>query len=314
MASEEILRRLCRDSMVSGPGRVDYNSCDPTAFYREHVCARKPCIIENGMTEWKGVTHWTTSYLSQKLKEEEVTISLTPNGRADALTVIDEEILFMMPDEKKMKFNEFASVLHNSEDVVYYAQKQNNSFNEEYNTLNDDINNNIQLFGEKIFGESASAVNFWMGGNRTVSSLHKDPFENLYCVVRGSKTFLLVPPWEGSSIPYDNHKQGVWRKSNSGFTVERLDSTVKWATLDPNHKRYYNTHPIEVTVHAGETLYLPALWYHEVRQSGDDEGTTIAVNYWYDMQYNSSYYMLEAVRRLGVVADEEQLSEDEDFF
>lgn len=39
-------------------------------------------------------------------------------------------------------------------------------------------------------------------------------------------------------------------------------------------------HPIHVTVKASETLYLPAGWWHYVRQ----EGFTVAVNYWYDIE------------------------------
>lgn len=32
--------------------------------------------------------------------------------------------------------------------------------------------------------------------------VHKDPYENLYCVVRGSKTFLLIPPTDAAFVPY----------------------------------------------------------------------------------------------------------------
>ena len=39
-------------------------------------------------------------------------------------------------------------------------------------------------------------------------------------------------------------------------------------------------HPLRVSVRAGETLYLPAGWWHAVAQ----EGVTAAVNYWYDME------------------------------
>ena len=38
--------------------------------------------------------------------------------------------------------------------------------------------------------------------------------------------------------------------------------------------------PIVIDVHAGETLYLPAGWWHYVKQ----QGTTIAVNWWYDLE------------------------------
>ena len=43
----------------------------------------------------------------------------------------------------------------------------------------------------------------------------------------------------------------------------------------------------------GEILYLPALWFHEVRQGGVDTREngrlTIAVNWWYDMRYDVTY-------------------------
>ena len=43
---------------------------------------------------------------------------------------------------------------------------------------------------------------------------------------------------------------------------------------------------VHVVLEAGETLYLPSLWYHQVSQAhrkGDPY--TIAVNSWYDMSF-----------------------------
>jgi peptidyl-lysine (3S)-dioxygenase / protease len=42
-----------------------------------------------------------------------------------------------------------------------------------------------------------------------------------------------------------------------------------------------SAHPITISIEAGETLYLPAGWWHHVRQS---EETTIALNWWYDIE------------------------------
>ena len=39
-------------------------------------------------------------------------------------------------------------------------------------------------------------------------------------------------------------------------------------------------HPMILDVKAGETLYLPAGWWHHVRQTG----LTIALNWWYDIE------------------------------
>lgn len=46
----------------------------------------------------------------------------------------------------------------------------------------------------KSMGVLPEAVNLWIGDERSVSSVHKDYFENLYCVVSGEKSFTLLPP------------------------------------------------------------------------------------------------------------------------
>ena len=45
------------------------------------------------------------------------------------------------------------------------------------------------------------AVNLWIGDERSVSSCHKDYFENFYCVLSGEKTFTLFPPCDVAFLP-----------------------------------------------------------------------------------------------------------------
>ena len=106
--------------------------------------------------------------------------------------------------------------------------------------------------------------------------------------------------------------------------------TIPWISIDPANPDYekyplsYFSSPITVDVHAGETFYLPSLWYHQVshpftfgcqscgkdryqrkpqysrvaitkeeeqqyniQDSNDNTGMTIAINSWYDMNYLS---------------------------
>ena len=69
---------------------------------------------------------------------------------------------------------------------------------------------------------------------------------------------------------------------------------------------------VEVTVRAGELLYLPALWHHHVRQCGR---RVIAVNWWHDMRFDLRYAYFQLVRKLGNDGDTssgDDSSEDED--
>ncbi|GJP41956.1 hypothetical protein CLOM_g1567 [Closterium sp. NIES-68] len=56
--------------------------------------------------------------------------------------------------------------------------------------------------------------------------------------------------------------------------------------------------PLVCTIGPGEMLYLPSMWYHHVSQSPDETGRTIALNYWYDMQFDVKYAYYNLVQSL----------------
>lgn len=148
----------------------------------------------------------------------------------------------------------------------------------------------------KNYGKLPDAVNFWMGEAKAVSSLHKDPYENLYCVVSGEKTFILIPPTDRPYIPYREYETATFQQDENTQEWKIGDeltegSKVRWIPIDPlqpdleTYPEYAKARPITVKVRAGEILYLPSLWFHHVMQS---QGC-IAVNYWYDMEYDIKY-------------------------
>ena len=49
-------------------------------------------------------------------------------------------------------------------------------------------------------------MNWWCGPDEAVSAMHKDPYENLYCVVKGTKIFTLLPQ---SALPFLSTTFGV---------------------------------------------------------------------------------------------------------
>lgn len=78
-------------------------------------------------------------------------------------------------------------------------------------------------------------------------------------------------------------------------------------------------HPIRISLHAGETLYLPAGWWHHVCQGEEEvqepdkdflnavpDGKTIAINWWYDMEGRGMGWVWYAFLRGGDVPDGNQ--------
>ena len=135
--------------------------------------------------------------------------------------------------------------------------------------------------------------------------VHKDPYENIYCVVSGYKDFIHHPPTDQPWIPYGEYPQGRWKEVDGSFQIVPESGTVPWIAIDPlspDYERfpeYRKATQVKCRVKAGEFLYLPSLWFHHVRQSHG----CIAVNYWYDMQYDIKYNYFELVKGVKNLMD-----------
>jgi jumonji domain-containing protein 7 len=155
-----------------------------------------------------------------------------------------------------------------------------------------------------------------MGDGRAVTSTHKDPYENVYCVVRGSKDVTLFPPTDLPWLTYQRCGQAKYARTSTGaFAIEHLTDAPKvpWIAVDPlnpgespppspenarsapgrfdlprslpdfaKYPEFRNASPVKVKVNAGDALYLPSFWFHHLRQSHG----CIAVNFWYDMDHD----------------------------
>jgi jumonji domain-containing protein 7 len=103
--------------------------------------------------------------------------------------------------------------------VVAYAQAQRGCLDAEFRPLQSDLPDDIAEFGRAIFGAGADAANVWIGGARSVTSVHQDWYENLYVVLRGAKEFVLVPPWDCASM-----RKGTFVDATYAFDPAALPS------------------------------------------------------------------------------------------
>lgn len=130
-------------------------------------------------------------------------------------------------------------------------------------------------------------------------STHSDPYENIYLVVRGSKTFTLLPPTEfyclhgslSSTIHpsedevdspafteqiYPHATYTFTPPCNFSITRTVPSLTLPWIPVDPvspdlkRYPRFKHARPMQVTLEKGDMLYLPALWFHRVAQDVGD--------------------------------------------
>jgi len=142
--------------------------------------------------------------------------------------------------------------------------------------------------------DNITAVNLWMSnapeGSSCTTRLHMDPMDSLYVVISGRKQFTLFSPDKTPNLGTISPTYGV---SPDGFSFQ-YNSPAKLPTLDNKqmqghelgrgHYHYSSLTASElkngvvVELSAGDVLFLPAGWYHEVTT---DSGPSMAVNYWW---------------------------------
>ncbi|XP_059663098.1 lysine-specific demethylase JMJ32 [Cornus florida] len=282
----------------------------PLQFLRNFVSPNKPCIISAATLHWPAITAWSSdSYLLRSLSSATVSLHLSPTGAADSLALHPSSSLcFASAHVQPMPFPLALRAIYNSNPdskFVAYAQQQNDCFRSEYSSLAGDCDSHIPWATEAL-GCLPEAVNLWIGNHHSETSFHKDHYENLYAVVTGEKNFLLLPPTDVHRMYIREYPAAhyCYSQDTGEFTLELEDPVryVPWCSVNPypspetrdremsEFPLYFKgPKPFECTVKAGEILYLPSMWFHHVRQSPDSRGRTIAINYWYDMQFDIKY-------------------------
>jgi jumonji domain-containing protein 7 len=361
---------------VSGPSGL-------AAFAHEHVGGSKPLLIDGALDDWPAYggggeagdagRQWTPANLLRREGDALVTLTVTPDGRADAVRALDDGKgeHFVLPHEERVPLRRFlrpdGRLAHEGGGgdgdgdgdgakeggaparrepppaQVRYLSSQNGCLAAELPRLLPDllspdeaeVEEEQEQAGDGAEGDDANvakngltarerraaggpawaraalssggrpaeAVNVWIGCRRSETSVHRDPYENLFAVLRGSKTFTLLPPHESFRLGLEPFPAARWRPDGRGGLVAVPEGPppgrrVLWTALDPSSReggaelqqqraRYplffggggggagaapRLPPPIRVTVRAGQMLYLPAFWFHHVTQRGPPGG------------------------------------------
>lgn len=108
-------------------------------------------------------------------------------------------------------------ILLSSSGPISYIQRQNSNLNCDFPELVDDLDYSLLSFATDAFNKQPDAVNFWMGDARAVTSMHKDPYENMYCVISGFKDFILIPPTDVHLVPRQMYQSAIYESDDDGI-------------------------------------------------------------------------------------------------
>lgn len=111
------------------------------------------------------------------------------------------------------------------------------------------------------------APRIWIGPKGTLTPMHRDDTDNLFAQVWGQKSFILAAPHHREDL-------GTWSTSREGG-LEGCDFNPD----APDFERFPQARDVtflRVILEAGDLLFLPDGWFHQV----ESVSTSLSVNFW----------------------------------
>ncbi|RHY83750.1 hypothetical protein DYB26_005522 [Aphanomyces astaci] len=236
---EQVFEQLSEDSKDFWTPRSIARIPQPTPleFYRNYVSKNIPVIITNAMDSWPAMAKWTNEYLVDTLGETQVTVDVTPFGYGDA--VVRHSIVHTWHPLT----HPFQTTV-GTDNVFVMPEERSMSFRDFLAILHDPCFDGVPYLSHQVHTSMSTHM------KRLLSLPSRDPH-------------MPVHPFTSIAMQ-DNNDLTPWIPVNP---------------LHPQVEKYPLTkhlQPLVVTLEAGETLYLPSLWYHRATQLTE----TVAVNYW----------------------------------
>ncbi|XP_038054908.1 uncharacterized protein LOC119727117 [Patiria miniata] len=218
----------------------------PYEFFRSYVYPSVPVIIKQGARRSPAFQKWTDEYL-KSLPESQQLIRVE-------MRKVEERQLPRM----NMPFAEFLDRYQTTDEYLVARVPD---------FLKKDVLIPPSLHCTNVTANLLETM-LWFSSGGTKSHVHTDYVDIINCLFRGQKDFLLVNYTRYRQQIVFDHPEGFY----SSVDVERVDLN-KFPEL-----RNLEFH--EAKMQAGDCIYLPFKWIHQVNSFGSN----VAVNIWWNHQ------------------------------
>lgn len=135
----------------------------------------------------------------------------------------------------------------------------------------------VKLAGQgDLYGSS-----LWLGLEPTLTPWHRDPNPNLFVQLVGQKTIRFLNSNEGLRIFRSVAKRLGTPRHPTMRGSEMMQGPDREAFYDAVWGPDCPENMFEVTVSAGDALFIPHLWWHSVRSVHEDARLNASVNWWF---------------------------------
>jgi hypothetical protein len=210
-------------------------------FLHDYYAQNTPVIMDDVCDRWPALRLWSPAYLLDKLGAVEVEV-MTDRNADPNYEVNSNEHKFVMP------FDEYVAKIEATDrsNDLYLVANNKLLAQPAATALWDDFELDARFLKPD---PSHSQAFLWFGPAGTITPLHHDSVNVLFNQVAGRKHFILVPSLE------------IHRMYNNIAVYSQVDPLSP--DLD-SHPRFAGAHQYHFDVGPGESLFIPAGWWHHV--------------------------------------------------
>jgi hypothetical protein len=242
---DRLRRRL--DRSAARPTEVPRRAgLSPADLRDQHFATNTPVIITDWVPRWRAFGLWTPCYLRERFGEVEVPVTLDRN--ADPHYDMRHEV-----HTRTLPLARFIEMIERAEGPTndFYMVANNRVLDRTaLCALLDDVDVPDELLDGKAEGTA-----LWLGPAGTVTPLHHDTSNIVFCQIHGRKRYRLIAPYEAAPLA-GAHAMYAGGDADAAAAAGAL---VKDVVLAP-----------------GEALFIPVGHWHEVRAL--DPSISIAFN------------------------------------
>lgn len=235
------MREKMRD--LSGvPMAVDRRSgLGGQEFLERYYSQNTPVVLTDVCDRWPARELWTPRYLAERLSGVEVEVMSNRDADPD-YEINSDQHRFVMPFDEYVKKVE---ATESSNDIYLVANNKVLSTPAASGLWDD-----FELDPRFLAAEPAHEQSFlWFGPAGTITPLHHDTINVLFNQLRGRKHFILIP---SLAIHHVYNHVGVFSR------VDPLNPDLE------RFPRFAGTPQIHLDIEPGESLFIPAGWWHHV--------------------------------------------------
>jgi hypothetical protein len=241
---------------------------------RRLFCSSFPIVVTDALVDWKIDELWTVESVTNLLQDRAVPVRIREGTKFSYPLRTDEA-----PEIQQMSFARASKIISGPKgtESLYVMQVP------VPNTLPELMQNLV--VPDWIAERGEPDMQFWFGRD-TTSPLHFDTANNFFAQLFGSKRFVVFSPQDSWCLYPKNLADHAWSTS---------PVDVDWPDKE-QFPHFFDATRLETVLNKGDTLFLPAYWWHHVTAYG----ISISMSMWCGTRFEQLIQSPNALRLLYI--------------